>query len=105
MGWNSQDDLILQLTTNGKGDMVTSTKTLNSAGTAGAWTLLSSHNGWPIASTFAGTDLTYVATDDTWSQELSTRAAMYPLRRNTSYPLEVSLWRRLVRLGCLWQLT
>jgi hypothetical protein len=68
MGWTSQDDLILQLTTNGKGDMVTSTKTLNSAGTAGAWTLLSPHAGWPIASTFAGTDLTYVATDDTWSQ-------------------------------------
>ena len=68
MGWSSQDDLINQLTTNGKGDTVTMTKTLNSAGTAGAWTLLSPHNGWPIASTFAGTDLTYVATDDTWSQ-------------------------------------
>jgi len=68
MGWTSQDDLITQLTTNGKGDTVTMTKTLNSAGTAGAWTLLSPHNGWPIASTFAGTDLTYVATDDTWSQ-------------------------------------
>lgn len=68
MGWTSQDDLINQITTNGKGDVVTMTKTLNSAGTAGAWTLLSPHNGWPIASTFAGTDLTYVATDDTWSQ-------------------------------------
>lgn len=68
MGWTSQDDLINQLTTNGKGDVVTMTKTLNSAGTAGAWTLLSPHNGWPIASTFAGTDLTYVPTDDTWSQ-------------------------------------
>jgi len=68
MGWTSQDDLINQITTNGKGDVVTMTKTLNSAGTAGAWTLLASHNGWPIASTFAGTDLTYVATDDTWSQ-------------------------------------
>ncbi len=68
MGWTSQDDLINQLTTNGKGDVVTMTKTLNSAGTAGAWTLLSPHNGWPIASTFAGADLTYVATDDTWSQ-------------------------------------
>jgi hypothetical protein len=68
MGWTSQDDMITQLTQNGKGDTVTMTKTLNSAGTAGAWTLLSPHNGWPIASTFAGTDLTYVATDDTWSQ-------------------------------------
>lgn len=68
MGWASQDQLIQDLTTNGKGDTVTMTKTLNSAGTAGAWTLLSPHAGWPIASTFAGTDLTYVATDDTWSQ-------------------------------------
>ena len=68
MGWTSQDDLITQLTVNGKGDTVTMTKTLNSAGTAGGWTLLSPHNGWPIASTFAGSDLTYVATDDTWSQ-------------------------------------
>ena len=68
MGWTSQDDLITQLTVNGKGDTVTMTKTLNSAGTAGGWTLLSPHNGWPIASTFAGSDLTYVPTDDTWSQ-------------------------------------
>jgi hypothetical protein len=68
MGFSSQDQLIQDLTTNGRGDTVTMTKTLNSAGTAGAWTLLSPHNGWPIASTFAGTDLTYVATDDTWSQ-------------------------------------
>jgi len=68
MGWTSQDDLITQLTVNGKGDTVTMTKTLNTAGTAGAWTLLSPHNGWPIASTFAGADLTYVPTDDTWSQ-------------------------------------
>jgi len=67
MGWTSQDDLITQLTTNGKGDVVTMTKTLNSAGTAGAWTLLAPHNGWPIASTFGGTDLTYVPTDDTWA--------------------------------------
>ena len=68
MGFSSQDQLIQDLTTNGQGDTVTMTKTLNSAGTAGAWTLLSPHNGWPIASTFAGADLTYVATDDTWSQ-------------------------------------
>ena len=68
MGWTSQDDLITQLTTNGKGDVVTMTKTLNAAGAAGGWTLLSPHNGWPIASTFAGASLTYVATDDTWSQ-------------------------------------
>jgi hypothetical protein len=68
MGWTSQDDLITQLTVNGKGDTVTMTKTLNAAGIAGAWTLLSPHAGWPIASTFAGASLTYVPTDDTWSQ-------------------------------------
>jgi hypothetical protein len=68
MGWVSQDDLINQLTNNGKGDMVVTTKTLSSAGTAGAWTLLAGHAGYPAAATFTGTDLTYVPTDDTWSE-------------------------------------
>lgn len=68
MGFTSQDDLITQLTENGKGDMVVTTKTLSSAGTAGAWTLLSGHAGYPPAATFTGSDLTYVATDDTWSE-------------------------------------
>jgi len=68
MGFTSQDDLITQLTENGKGDTVVTTKTLSSAGTAGAWTLLSGHAGYPPAATFTGTDLTYVPTDDTWSE-------------------------------------
>lgn len=68
MGWTSQDDLIDQLTNNGKGDVVVTTKTLASAGTAGAWTLLAGHAGYPPAATFTGSDLTYVATDDTWSE-------------------------------------
>jgi len=68
MGWTSQDDLITQLTVNGKGDTVTMTKTLNAAGTAGSWTLLAPHNGWPIAGTFAGASLTYVPLDDTTAQ-------------------------------------
>lgn len=68
MGFTSQDDLITQLTVNGKGGTVVTTKTLSSAGTAGAWTLLSGHAGYPPAATFTGTDLTYVATDDTWSE-------------------------------------
>lgn len=68
MGFTSQDDLITQLTVNGKGDTVVATKTLSSAGTAGAWTLLAGHAGYPPAATFTGTDLTYVATDDTWSE-------------------------------------
>ena len=68
MGFTSQDDLITQLTVNGKGDTVVTTKTLSSAGTAGVWTLLSGHAGYPPAATFTGTDLTYVPTDDTWSE-------------------------------------
>lgn len=68
MGFTSQDDLITQLTVNGKGDTVVTTKTLSSAGTAGAWTLLAGHAGYPPAATFTGSDLTYVPTDDTWSE-------------------------------------
>jgi hypothetical protein len=68
MGFTSQDDLITQLTVNGKGDTVVTTKTLASAGTAGAWTLLAGHAGYPPAATFTGSDLVYVPTDDTWSE-------------------------------------
>jgi hypothetical protein len=68
MGFTSQDDLITQLTENGQGDTVVTTKTLSSAGTAGVWTLLNGHAGYPPAATFTGTDLTYVPTDDTWSE-------------------------------------
>ena len=68
MGFSSQDDLINQITTNGKYGNAFSTKTLASAGTAGHWTLLSGHSGYPAASTFTGTDLTFVPTDDTWSE-------------------------------------
>lgn len=68
MGWTSQDDLINQITTNGKYGNTFCNKTLASAGTAGHWTLLSGHAGSPPAATFAGSDLTYVATDDTWSE-------------------------------------
>lgn len=68
MGFSSQDDLINQLTVNGKYGNVFYNKTLSSAGTAGHWTLLAGHAGYPAAATFAGTDLTYVATDDTWGE-------------------------------------
>lgn len=68
MGFSSQDDLINQLTTNGKYNNVFYNKTLASAGTAGHWTLLAGHAGMPAAATFAGSDLAYVATDDTWSE-------------------------------------
>ena len=68
MGWSSQDDLLNQITTNGKYGNVFYNKTLASAGTAGHWTCLAGHAGSPAAATFAGADLTYVATDDTWSE-------------------------------------
>ena len=68
MGWTSQDDLINQITTNGKYDNVFSNKTLSSAGTAGHWTLLAPHPGTPAAATFAGTDLVWVDTGETWSE-------------------------------------
>jgi hypothetical protein len=68
MGWTSQDDLINQITTNGKYDNVFSNKTLSSAGTAGHWTLIAGHPGTPAAATFAGTDLVWVDTDETWSE-------------------------------------
>ena len=68
MGWTSQDDLINQITTNGKVGIGQHSKTLSSAGTAGAWTLLAGHAGIPAAATFAGADLTWVDTDDTWSE-------------------------------------
>jgi hypothetical protein len=71
MGWTSQDDLINQITTNGKYGNAFSTKTLASAGTAGHWTLLAGHAGSPQAATFTGSDLTYVATDDTWSEGIT----------------------------------
>lgn len=67
MGYTSQDDLISELTA-GKGNMAYTQKTLVSAGTAGAWTLLSGHGGEPVASTFTGSDLTWIPTDDTWSE-------------------------------------
>ena len=72
MGWTSQDDLITQLTVNGKGDTVTTTKTLNAAQTAGTWTLLAGMNGYPPAATFTGADLTYV-----FSVDNSAAAAIY----------------------------
>lgn len=68
MGFTSQDDLITQLTENGKGDIVVTTKTLTAVQIAGTWALMAGHAGYPPAATFAGADLTYVPTDDTWSE-------------------------------------
>lgn len=69
MGFTSQDDLINQITTNGKTDTVIMQKTLNVAGVAGAWTLLGPNNGIPLASVYTGTDLNFIPTDDTWAED------------------------------------
>jgi len=68
MGFTSQDDLINQITSNGKTGTVIFSKTLPAAGTAGAWTDLNNAAGIPTAATYTASDLTYTALDDTWSE-------------------------------------
>lgn len=68
MGFTSQDDLINQITVNGKTDTCIMQKTLGATGVAGTWQLLAPHMGWPAASVFTGTDLNWVDTDDTWAE-------------------------------------
>jgi len=68
MGFTSQDDLINQITTNGKYGTTICQKTLPAAGTAGAWTDLGNAAGIPVAATYGAADLTFTATDDTWSE-------------------------------------
>ena len=68
MGWTSQDQLINSLTVDGKGDMAYTSKTLNAAGVAGAWTLLGPHAGTPLASVYTGTDLNFIPTDNAWGE-------------------------------------
>lgn len=68
MGFSSQDDLITQITTNGKYGRIDYAKTTAVAGVAGTWTDLGTATGSVPASTYAGTSLTFVDTDDTWSE-------------------------------------
>lgn len=68
MGFQSQDDLINQITTNGKTDTVIFSKTTPAAGVAGAWSDLGNATGIPVAATYGAADLTFTATDDTWSE-------------------------------------
>lgn len=68
MGFSSQDDLINQISVNGKYGRVDYQKTTAVAGVAGTWTDLGTATGSVPASTYAGTSLTFVATDDTWSE-------------------------------------
>lgn len=68
MGFTSHDDLINQITTNGKYGRIDYAKTTAVAGVAGTWTDLGTATGSVPASTYAGTSLTFVPTDDTWSE-------------------------------------
>lgn len=68
MGFTSQDDLINQVTVNGKYGRIDYNKTTAVAGVAGTWTDLGTATGSTPASTYAGTSLTFVPTDDTWSE-------------------------------------
>jgi len=68
MGFASQDALINAITTNGQFDTAFMNKALGAAGIAGAWTLLGPHAGSPPLSVYTGTDLNFIATDDTWAE-------------------------------------
>lgn len=68
MGFSSQDDLLNQITVNGKTGNIHYNKTTAVAGVAGTWTDLGTATGSIPASTYAGTSLTFVATDDTWAE-------------------------------------
>ena len=69
MGFTSMDDLVNQITVNGKSDVAMGMKTTNAvAGVAGTWKEMGLMPGYPVASTYGGADLTFVGTDDTWSE-------------------------------------
>lgn len=68
MGFSSQDDLVNQITTNGKYGRIDYNKTTAVAGVAGTWTDLGTATGSTPANTYAGTSLTFVPTDDTWGE-------------------------------------
>lgn len=67
MGFTSHDDLINQITVNGKYGRIDYNKTTAVAGVAGSWTDLGTATGSTPADTYAGTSLTFVPTDDTYS--------------------------------------
>lgn len=64
MGFTSQDDLINQITTNGKFGTVIYQKTITPAAVAGQWTDLSVLDGIPIADTYEGSTKEWVATNE-----------------------------------------
>lgn len=64
MGFTSQDDLMNQITVNGKYLRRDGSKFITPAHTAGGWNCLIGMAGNPIASTFPGTDLAWVPCDE-----------------------------------------
>jgi Fe-S cluster assembly iron-binding protein IscA len=64
MGWTSIDDMVNQLTTNGKYLRRDTAKNTTPAHTAGGWHLLSGLAGNPTSTTFPGTDLVWSNTDE-----------------------------------------
>lgn len=68
MGFASQDALTSALTVDGKTDGFIYQKNFVAAGVAGHWQHLINSAGTPPAATFGGAELTFTATDDTWSE-------------------------------------
>lgn len=69
MGYSSVDDLLNQITTNGKYGTVVCNKTTTVAGVAGTWTDTQYMTGFPFSDStatnnYAGTSLTYIPTDE-----------------------------------------
>jgi hypothetical protein len=67
MGFSSQDDLIASITVDGQVGRIDYQKTTAVAGVAGTWTDLGTATGSTPVDAYAGTSLTFVATDDTYS--------------------------------------
>lgn len=65
MGFTSQDDLINQITVNGKYRRIEMAKTTTPVHTAGGWHLLTGLAGSPSAGTFPGTDLLWINCTET----------------------------------------
>lgn len=59
MGFSSDDDMINQMTVNGKRGRIDMTKTTAPVHTAGGWHMLTGLAGYPNAGTFPGTDLLF----------------------------------------------
>ena len=68
MGFSSQDDLLNQISVNGKYGRIDYNCVTPIAGVAGTWTDLGMAPGSLPANTYAGTSLTFVPTDDTWAE-------------------------------------